>query len=66
MEIILSIDHLHLENEELIHSTGVIRAMHNTIIQLSLYIYRERYYCENICISVEIKTQKNTLKSSKF
>jgi hypothetical protein len=40
MKIILYgwIDHLNFKNEESIHSTEAIRAMHSTIAQLSLYI----------------------------
>jgi hypothetical protein len=34
------IDYLNFQNEELIHSTGVIRTMyHNLTLSLSLYIY---------------------------
>jgi hypothetical protein len=32
------INHLNFKNEEPIHKTDVIRAMHSTIAQLSLYI----------------------------
>jgi hypothetical protein len=47
----VQIDHLDLKNEEPVHSTESIRAMHITIAQLSLYIYagseRKHNYFQN-------------------
>jgi hypothetical protein len=37
------IGHLHFKNEEPIHNTWVIRAVHSTIAQLYIYIYRHTH-----------------------
>jgi hypothetical protein len=47
----VQIDHLDLKNEESVHSTESIRAIHSTIAQFSFYIYavseRKHNYFQN-------------------